>query len=177
MELAEVVERPSRERSPRVRAAASNDLFNLPGVDGRSPSARRYRDVVIALADDLGGADRLSESARLLVRQAGALTVQVEALSARVVNGDDTVDLEQLSRLQNALARTLASLHRRQRATASAPDGQATLASYIASKAVSVDALAIPAPETTDAVPEPSVGLETASVEDEGDERPASARS
>jgi hypothetical protein len=38
--------------------------------------ARRYRDVAIALADDLGGQDKLSEQSKILVRQSAALTVQ-----------------------------------------------------------------------------------------------------
>ena len=60
--------------------------------------ARRYRDVAIALADDLGGQDKLSESSKILVRQAAALTVQVEGLQSKIVAGED-IDLEQLTRL------------------------------------------------------------------------------
>lgn len=96
-------------RPPTVRAAVTNDPLALRGVDGRSVAARRYRDVAIALADDLGGQDRLSEPTKILVRQAAALTVQVEGLQARIVAGHD-VDLEQLTRLSNVLGRTLQRL-------------------------------------------------------------------
>ena len=71
--------------------------------------ARRYRDVAIALADDLGGQDKLSEPSKILVRQAAALTVQVEGLQSKIVAGDE-VDLEQLTRLSNVLGRTLQRL-------------------------------------------------------------------
>jgi hypothetical protein len=74
----------------------------LRGVDGRSVIARRYRDVAIALADDLGGQKTLNESTKILLRQAAALTVQVEYLQTKIVAGDD-IDLEQLTRLTNVL--------------------------------------------------------------------------
>lgn len=102
----------SQDRSPvvtrplTVRSALTNDPLLLRGVDGRSVEARRYRDVAIGLADDLGGQDRLSEPSKILVRQAAALTVQVEALQSKIVAGEH-VDIEQLTRLSNALSRML----------------------------------------------------------------------
>jgi hypothetical protein len=92
-----------------VRSAVTNDPLFLRGVDGRSMVARRYRDVAIALADDLGGQDKLSEPSKILVRQAAALTVQVETLQTKIVSGED-VNLEQLTRLSNVLGRTLQRL-------------------------------------------------------------------
>jgi hypothetical protein len=92
-----------------VRSAVTNDPLYLRGVDGRSMVARRYRDVAIALADDLGGQERLSELSKILVRQAAALTVQVESLQSKIVGGED-VNLEQLTRLSNVLGRTLQRL-------------------------------------------------------------------
>jgi hypothetical protein len=94
------------ERPLTVRSATTNDPLLLRGVDGRSMVARRYRDVAIALADDLGGQDKLSEPSKILVRQAAALTVQVEGLQSKIVSGED-VDVEQLTRLSNALSRML----------------------------------------------------------------------
>jgi hypothetical protein len=92
-----------------VRSAVTNDPLLLRGVDGRSMVARRYRDLAIALADDLGGQDKLSEPSKILVRQAAALTVQVEGLQSKIVSGVE-VDLEQLTRLSNVLGRTLQRL-------------------------------------------------------------------
>jgi hypothetical protein len=89
-----------------IRSKITNDPLAVRGVDGRSMAARRYRDVAIAIADDLGGQDLLSEPSKILVRQAAGMTVAVEDLSAKVVAGED-VDLEQLTRLSNVLGRTL----------------------------------------------------------------------
>ncbi len=71
--------------------------------------ARRYRDVAMALADDCGGQDKLSEPSKILVRQAAAMTVQVEGLQSKIVAGED-VDMEQMTRLANVLGRTLQRL-------------------------------------------------------------------
>src|ERR1700722_7312700 len=92
-----------------VRSASPNDPLMLRGGDGRSMVARRYRDVAIALADDLGGQDKLSEPSKILVRQAAALTVQVEGLQTKIVSGGG-VNLAQLTRLSNVLGRTLQRL-------------------------------------------------------------------
>jgi hypothetical protein len=96
-------------RPTKVRSAVTNDPLFLRGVDGRSMVARRYRDVAIALADDLGGQDKLSEPSKILVRQAAAMTVQVEGLQSKIVAGE-YVDMEQLTRLANVLGRTLQRL-------------------------------------------------------------------
>ncbi len=100
---------PSAARPLTVRSAVTNDPLKLRGVDGRSLAARRYRDVAIALAADLGGQDKLNEPTKILVRQAAALTVQVEALQTKIVAGEDN-DHEQLTRLSNVLGRTLQRL-------------------------------------------------------------------
>ena len=106
---------PSAARPLTVRSAVTNDPLMLRGVDGRSMVARRYRDVAIALAEDLGGQDKLSEPSKILVRQAAALTVQVEGLQSKILAGED-IDLEQLTRLSNVLGRTLQRLGSRSRA-------------------------------------------------------------
>ena len=103
-----------------VRSAVTNDPLRLRGVDGRSVVARRYRDVAIALADDLGGQDKLSEPSKILVRQAAALTVQVEGLQSKIVAGED-INLEQLTRLSNVLGRTLQRLGLKKPAAAKGP--------------------------------------------------------
>ena len=100
---------PVAGRPLTIRSRLTNDPLLLRGVDGRSEAARRYRDVAIALADDLGGQDKLGEPGKILVRQAAALTVQVEALQSKIVAGED-IDLEQLTRLSNVLGRTLQRL-------------------------------------------------------------------
>jgi hypothetical protein len=100
---------PVADRPPASRSALTNRPHTLRGIDGRTMSARRYRDLCIALADDLGGQDKLSEPTRILVRQAAAISVQLESLQSKIVSGVD-VDLEQLTRLSNVLGRTLQRL-------------------------------------------------------------------
>jgi hypothetical protein len=99
----------SAGRPLAIRSAITNRPHALRGVDGRTMASRRYRDISFALADDLGGAAKLSESTQILIRQAAALTVQVESLQSKIVAGED-VDLEQLTRLSNVLGRTLQRL-------------------------------------------------------------------
>ena len=60
----------------------------LPGLDGRSATARRFRDLVNAFVADMGGLDRCSQIKLGLVRRLAATTVQAETLEARMVNGE-----------------------------------------------------------------------------------------
>jgi hypothetical protein len=92
---------------PAARAKISNDLFTLPGHDGRSATARRYRDVVRGMLLDLNvDQDDLSSTAKMQVRTAASLAVQIEQSQTQALNGKD-VDLFHLVRMQNSLARTL----------------------------------------------------------------------
>ena len=70
----------------------------LPGLDGRSATARRFRDLVNAFVADMGGLDRCSEIRLGLVRRLAATTVQAEMLEARMVNGEP-IDISQLCTL------------------------------------------------------------------------------
>jgi hypothetical protein len=101
-----------RPLKSRGRARMSNEKVLLRGVDGRSATARRYRDLRDALLVELGGVPSTVEQA--LCRQAAALTVRSEAMQAALVNGEP-VDDEQLTRVTHALARTVAALRRRRR--------------------------------------------------------------
>ena len=96
-----LAELPSRQRS-RV----TNGSKLIADVDGRSAEARRYKDVAMSLADDLGGAAGLTEAQRALVRQAAAMIVQSEKMQGAMIRGE-LVDVEQQTRVANALSRTL----------------------------------------------------------------------
>jgi hypothetical protein len=54
----------------------------LPGLDGRSASARRFRDLVNAFVADMGRIDCCSEIRLGLLRRLAATTVQRAALNA-----------------------------------------------------------------------------------------------
>jgi hypothetical protein len=85
----------------------TNGAKMIAGVDGRSAEARRYRDIAMSFADDLGGPAALTEAQR-------ALVVQSEMLNGAMIRGE-AVDVEQQTRVANALARTLNRLGIRKR--------------------------------------------------------------
>ncbi len=103
------------------RSAASNGTTILQGVDGRSAEARRFRDLVMAFAADLGAdVTELSEADAALCRHAASATMQSESLSRAVVNGE-AVDTEQAVRVGNLLTRAMAALHRRHKPRSTTP--------------------------------------------------------
>lgn len=124
LDCAQSVPRPAT-----VRSALTNDPLKLRGIDGRSMDLRRYRDLVLAFVDDLGGADQASEADKALARQAAGAIVASEGLQARIISGE-LVDLEQATRLQNAANRFLRALRTRHR-----KPRQVTLAEYLAARA------------------------------------------
>jgi hypothetical protein len=105
----------SSARKPTARSRITNGKELLANIDGRSTEARRYRDLCFSFADDCGGAATLTEVQRALVRQAAALTVQSEKLQGAMIRGEAVSD-EQMTRVANALSRTLHRLGRKPRA-------------------------------------------------------------
>jgi hypothetical protein len=74
-------------RKPVARSRISNGSDLLPGIDGRSATARRYRDVLFALTSDSGGADNMSEARLQLCRRFAAASVLAEQMEAKLANG------------------------------------------------------------------------------------------
>jgi predicted ATPase with chaperone activity len=132
MNTKSIVERPSR-----IRSAITNSPFKLRGIDGRSAESRRWRDLVIAYANDVGGVEALSESQRALVTQAATVQLSAEKIQARIVAGE-VVDGEELTRLSNVLARLLAAIGARKGNGKS--DGSTALQDYLAARAAEQDA-------------------------------------
>jgi hypothetical protein len=92
-------------RRPRhTRDRVTNGADILPGIDGRSGIARRYRDIVDAILADQGGAERCSESRLQLVRRFAAAAVLAESLEARLVNGE-TIEISEHALLCSTLVR------------------------------------------------------------------------
>src|SRR6267142_2769527 len=92
------------ELPSRARSAVTNHKDLLPGLDGRSATARRFRDLVNAFVADMGGLDCCSEIKLGLVRRLAATTVQAEMLEARMVNGE-AIDVIQLCTLASTTVR------------------------------------------------------------------------
>src|SRR5215470_17792812 len=85
-------------RAPALRARISNHRDLLPGLDGRTSAARRFRDLVSSYVADMGGLDCCSEIKLGLLRRLAATTVQAELLEARMVNGE-AIDITTLCTL------------------------------------------------------------------------------
>jgi hypothetical protein len=84
----------------------------LEGVDGRTASARRFRDLVRAYENEVGG--NLTEVDRGLIRQAAALTFKAETLQSDLVNGNP-VDGDQLIRLTGTARRIMSAISEKAR--------------------------------------------------------------
>jgi hypothetical protein len=98
----------------------------LPGLDGRSASARRYRDLVNSYIADMGGIDQCSDIKLGLLRRLAAVTVQAEMLEAKMINGEE-VDVGTLC----TLASTTVRLSQRLGLERVAKDVGPTLADYL----------------------------------------------
>lgn len=77
---------------------------SLLNTDGRTAWARRYRDLVVMLSDDAGGAEGLSELKLGLIRRVAALTIETERLEVRLAEGEE-VDIDLLARLSSHIRR------------------------------------------------------------------------
>jgi hypothetical protein len=89
------------------RSAISNRSRLLDSVDGRSATARRFRDICRAYEIELGGP--VSELERDLIRQAAGLTLRSEQMQARIVRGE-IVDNDLLIRLSSTARRVLETI-------------------------------------------------------------------
>jgi hypothetical protein len=99
--------KPVARTSTTNRSAVTNGSKLLVGIDGRCPSARRYRDLVAAFEAEIGG--NLTEVERGLVKQAAALTLRSEQMQADIVNGNP-VDADALIRISSTAKRILGAI-------------------------------------------------------------------
>jgi len=83
---------PVVSRSSKLRSRLSNGSKLLPMTDGRSATARRFKDLVEDIAADLGGKDRLSEGQRQLIRRAAMLSAECERMEAMAARNDRRPD-------------------------------------------------------------------------------------
>lgn len=95
------------------RSRASNNVRVLPGADGRSAVARRFRDIVTDLTEELGG--NLSTVEQCQLRAAASLQVHVETLMAQMARGE-VVSPEEVTRAGNSAVRALDAIRRRKSA-------------------------------------------------------------
>ena len=115
---------------PQTRSAVSNGSRILEGVDGRSPGARRFKDLVAAFVSDLGGDSHLNAAQRVTLRNAAAISLRLEQLQAAIARGE-SVDADELIRLASTSHRLLRGLPKQERSNPALVD-------YLASKAKSL---------------------------------------
>jgi hypothetical protein len=97
------------QRAHRSSVSNGSRLFAVAGLDGRTQTARRFRDLIESMTNDLGGADLLSEAQRQLIRRAATLAVMAEATEADVVR-DMACDLNNYGMIADRLRRILETL-------------------------------------------------------------------
>jgi hypothetical protein len=102
--------KPIARTSTTNRSAVTNGSKLLVGIDGRSPTARRFRDLMQAFEAEIGG--DLTEVERGLVKQAAALTLRSEQMQADIVNGKP-VDSDALIRISSTAKRILGAIGER----------------------------------------------------------------
>lgn len=100
----------------------------LPGVDGRSAGARRYREIVHQLESDAGGDPSGAQQA--IIRRAATLAVWCEQAEGEFANGAE-LDIQAFTTATNALRRLLADLGLERKARDITP----SLEQYIRAKA------------------------------------------
>jgi hypothetical protein len=131
-------------RHPKARSAVTNGTHMLVGIDGRSPNARRFRDICANYEAEAGGS--ITEVERDLIRQAAGLTLRAEQMQAAIVRGEP-VSNDELVRISSTARRLLESI--RSKADKRKPAGP-DLASYLAATYPKADA------EPADDEPEPT---------------------
>jgi hypothetical protein len=119
--------RPSTSRS-----AISNGSRLLDGVDGRSATARRFRDLCLAYEQEISSGETLTEIERGTARQAAALAIRSEQLQRDIVNGKD-IDPDHLTRISGSIKRLL-DMVKAKGAKRKTTEPVADLAAYLASK-------------------------------------------
>ena len=93
-----------RSDTRRAKSCVSNGTEILPGVDGRSLVARRYRDITSAVIADQGGLARMSEARQQLIRRFAAAAVIAEQMEAKLANGE-AVNIQEHALLSSTLTR------------------------------------------------------------------------
>jgi hypothetical protein len=121
---------PVDTRAPRLRSRVTNGRALFVAGDGNSAWARRFRDLVVAHANDLGGSDLLSAAQLSLIRRASAIETELEQLEGRLSMGE-TIDLDVFTRAAGHLRRLFESLGIERRARDITPP---SVRDYLASK-------------------------------------------
>jgi hypothetical protein len=113
-----------------TRSKVSNGTRLFANADGRSTSARRFRDLVRSFESEFDG--NLREADRSLIRQAATLLLKSEQMQEAVVRGEP-VDSDALIRMASTAKRVLAAISAKSDKRQAA-SGHDALAAHIAAK-------------------------------------------
>jgi hypothetical protein len=97
-------------RKPEARSRVGNGKTLLPMTDGRSVTARRFRDLFEDIAADLGGLDHLSEGQKQLIRRAAMLCAESERMEALAARGEAEFDIDLYGMICDRLGRLFGRL-------------------------------------------------------------------
>jgi hypothetical protein len=112
-----------------ARSKMSNGRL-LPMTDGRSATARRFKDLVDDIAADLGGKAQLSEGQRQLIRRAAMLSAECERQEALAARGEAEFNCELYGTMCDRLGRLFGRLGLERVSRDCTPD----LSSYLQAK-------------------------------------------
>ena len=109
MENAETT-RQLLSRKSHGRSRVGNGAKLLPLTDGRSATARRFKDLVEDIFGDLGGKAMLSEGQRQLIRRAAMLSAECERQEALAARGEAEFNCELYGTMCDRLGRLFGRL-------------------------------------------------------------------
>jgi hypothetical protein len=118
------------QRCHRSSVSNGSRLFAVAGLDGRTQTARRFRDLIEEISNDLGGPDRLSEGQRQLIRRAASLSIMAESIEADMAR-DMAFDVTVYGTIADRLRRLFETIGLERRAKP-VNDGSNVLADYFA---------------------------------------------
>jgi hypothetical protein len=104
-----VVRRKVGQRAAALRSQVTNGRRLFVDGDGRSPWARRWRDLVELHAGDIGQPDLLSEAQLSLIRRVATIEIELEAMEGRLSQGG-AADFDTYTRAAGHLRRLLETL-------------------------------------------------------------------
>ena len=79
-------------------------LLGLMAMTSAALVARRFRDLVHQVTQDLGGPDALSENQRQIIRRIASMSVWCESEEAKMADGAE-IDIDKFQRTSNSLRR------------------------------------------------------------------------
>jgi hypothetical protein len=100
---------PNVGNPKKLRSKMSNGRL-LPMTDGRSATARRFKDLVEDISGDLGGKAMLSEGQRQLIRRAAMLSAECERQEALAARGEAEFNCELYGTMCDRLGRLFGRL-------------------------------------------------------------------